>query len=73
MRVSRHVFTEVSLTAVFRWKENGKRRQTSRKFFQTINPFNTKPDGTPKTRSDIMAELEQQRNAWLAEKARELG
>ena len=73
MRVSRHVFTEVSLTAVFRWKENGKRRQTSRKFFQTINPFNTKPDGTLKTRSDIMAELEQQRDAWMAEKARELG
>lgn len=35
-------------------------KRTSKKMikaYQTLNPFNRKPDGTPKNRSDIYAEL----------------
>ena len=64
MRVN---FEEVSIKATRRWTdENGKKRQQTRKFFQTINPFNNGADGLPKSRDQIMSELQAEKTAWLA-------
>lgn len=63
----RYTFDEVSVKATKRWTdESGKKRQQTRNFFQTINPFNKNEDGTIKTRDQIMAEIKAERNAWLA-------
>lgn len=63
----RYRFDEVAIKGVKRWTdETGKKRQQTRKFFQTINPFNTNEDGTQKTRDQIMAEIKAERDAWLA-------
>ncbi len=60
-------FEEVSIKATRRWTdENGKKRQQTRKFFQTINPFNKGADGLPKSRDQIMSELQAEKAAWLA-------
>lgn len=65
----RVVFEEVKIKGVRRWKdENGKPRQQTRIFLQTINPFNKLPDGTRKDRQTIMAELLAERKDWLAER-----
>ena len=62
----RFTFEEVSLKATYRWAdEDGKRRQKTKRFMQTLNPFNKNADGTLKTRSQIMAELSAQRDSWL--------
>ena len=60
-------FDEVSVTATKRWKEDGKPRQKTKKFYQTINPFNKNTDGSAKTRQQIMVEIVAQRQAWLDE------
>lgn len=63
----RYTFDEVSVKATKRWTdESGKKRQQTRNFFQTINPFNKNEDGTIKTRDQIMAEIKAERNVWLA-------
>jgi hypothetical protein len=60
-------FEEVSLRARKRWKDaDGKRHQETKKFFQTMNPFNKAADGWPKTRYQIMEELMTEREFWLA-------
>lgn len=65
MRYTRH-FEEVSITAVKRWKdETGKKRQETRKFYQTLNPYNKNADGTPKSCEQILTELKAERDAWL--------
>lgn len=65
---TRITFDEVCIRGVRRWTdENGKRRQETRKFSQTINPFNRNADGTIKTREEIMKELIAKRDAWLKE------
>jgi hypothetical protein len=61
----RVTFDKVSIKAKRVWRENGKRRQETREFWQTINPFNKNDDGTRKTREQIMAELHAERLAWL--------
>ena len=67
--MARFRFDEVCIraTRVRKDAETGKRRQESRKFWQTINPFNRMPDGRVKTRDDILDELRAERDAWLAE------
>jgi hypothetical protein len=45
----------------------GKKAARSMKFSQTINPFNKMPDGTKKTRHDILAELRIQVAEWRKE------
>lgn len=68
MGTVRYRFAEVSIKAVRRWVDaDGKKRQQTRKFFQTINPFNKNADGTQKTRDQIMVELKAQRDEWLKE------
>lgn len=66
MRVT---FEEVSATATRRWKDpgTGKSKQETKRFFQTVNPFNKDPDGSLKTRSQIQAEVNAEAAAWLKE------
>jgi len=62
----RYVFEEVSVKATKRWKDDtGKMRQQTKKFCQTINPYNKNKDGTCKTRQQITVEITQARDAWL--------
>jgi hypothetical protein len=62
----KHVFQEVAITATKRWVDaSGKRRQQTKKFFQTINPYNKGKDGMPKTREQILTEIAADRAAWM--------
>lgn len=61
-------FREVSIKATRKWKENGKRKQETKTFFQTMNPFNKMPDGTLKCYDQIMKEILEARDKWLAER-----
>ena len=64
MRVN---FNEVWIKATKRWTdENGKKRQKTKKFYQTLNPFNRDADGNPKSREQIMSEIMAERAEWLA-------
>lgn len=63
MRVT---FSEVAVKATRRWvDEEGVKRQQTRKFFQTISPFNLNKDGGYKDREQIMREITAERDAWL--------
>lgn len=64
--MTRISFEEVRLKGIRRWKENGKPRQETRVFMQTINPFNRDADGLPKTREQIERELLAERAEWIA-------
>lgn len=68
MRITTH-YQKVAVKGVHRWKdpETGRPRQRTKEFFQTINPFNKMPDGTPKSYAQILKEVEAERDAWLAE------
>jgi len=61
-------FQEVRLYATKSVKcpDCGKRLKRSRKFYQTMNPFNKLPDGTVKSADDIYRELRAQAKAWEA-------
>lgn len=51
-------FEEVSIRGLRRWKDaTGKWHQETRKFWQTINPYNTNAAGEPKSREEITGEL----------------
>jgi len=59
-------FQEVAIRGVRKWKNaEGKWRQETKKFFQTINPFNLR-NGVPKTAAQIREELIAEREAWYA-------
>jgi hypothetical protein len=59
-------FEEVKVKGVRRWVDGeGKKRQQTRTFSQTINPFNKLPDGTIKDRGTIYKEICAERNAWM--------
>lgn len=60
-------FQEVALKGVHKWKDpvTGRPRQTTKKFFQTISPFNTNAKGDVKSRDEILRELTVERDAWL--------
>jgi hypothetical protein len=61
----RVVFEEVSVRATKRWVDDGKKHQQTRKFSQTISPFNKRADGSQKNREQITAEITAQRDNWL--------
>lgn len=63
----RYIFPEVRLKATRCWTdaETGRRRQKTKTFSQTINPFNKAADGSQKDRNAIMDELRIKRDAWL--------
>jgi hypothetical protein len=66
-RTVRYTYEKVWIKAVKRWTDaSGKKRQKTREFSQTLNPYNKKADGSVKTRRDIMDEIEAQRKEWLA-------
>lgn len=61
-------FQEVKVKATRRWTDaQGKKRQQTRTFMQTVNPFNKNANGTPKSREEIMVELRAERDGWLLE------
>lgn len=64
---TRYTFDKVEIKGTRRWKENGKKRQQTKVFMQTLNPFNKNSDGTVKTREQIMEQLLTARDAWLKE------
>lgn len=62
----RYVFQEIAVRGTRRWTdETGKKRQQTKKFFQTLNPFNRNAAGLPKTSSEIRQEITTERDAWL--------
>lgn len=64
----RYVFEVVSHSVTKRWVDAaGKKRQQTRKFEQTINPYNRAADGLPKSREQIRVEIYAQGEAWLKE------
>lgn len=69
----RITFDEIKVTAKRVWTENGKRRQQTKTFMQTVNPFNKNADGTRKTREQIYAELMNERKEWLSSQAKTKG
>lgn len=61
-------FQEISTKATKRYTdENGKRKQQTKKFYQTLSPFNKNPDGSVKTSDQIWKEIIAERDAWLAD------
>ena len=68
MRVN---FQEVALKATKRWTDaSGKKRQQTKKFWQTISPFNKAADGSPKSREQVMQEIKAQRDEWMKQEPR---
>lgn len=67
-RAWRRKTSEVAVKATKRWTdpETGKKRQQTKKFWQTISPFNKNEDGSVKTREQILNEIKAKRDAWLA-------
>lgn len=64
-------FREVAIRGTHRWKDTeGKWHQQTRRFWQTLSPFNRDADGDPKSAAQIMAEIQQERIAWLGERRR---
>jgi predicted unusual protein kinase regulating ubiquinone biosynthesis (AarF/ABC1/UbiB family) len=45
----------------------GRTLKRSRKFWQTLSPFNKKASGELKSRDEIYEELTAERKAWIAE------
>jgi nitroimidazol reductase NimA-like FMN-containing flavoprotein (pyridoxamine 5'-phosphate oxidase superfamily) len=68
MRTITTRYEEVSVKGTKRWKDsNGKWHQKTKKFWQTISPFNLK-DGRSKDYSEILREVIVERDEWLKEK-----
>lgn len=61
-------FEVVRVKATKKWNENGKRRQETREFSQTINPWNINKNGQPKTRQEIWIEINAAQKEWLEAK-----
>lgn len=63
MRVT---FARVVVKATFRWTdEAGKKKQVTKVFEQTVNPFNKNRFGEVKSAQEIRVELNAQRDLWL--------
>lgn len=62
----RITFDEIAIRETVTWKDpgTGRKRQMTRKFFQTVNPFNRGSDGEPKARAQIRDELRREANLW---------
>ena len=58
-------FEVVSIKATRRWIENGRKRQETKTFMQTVNPYNLNAAGLVKTRGEIEGELLAERKEWL--------
>ena len=61
----RLTFNEIGLTFTKRFRCACGRRLTKRKrFYQTMNPYNTGADGRPKLGGDIIREVRQEGRKW---------
>ena len=59
-------FEEVSIKATRRWIDSdGKKRQQTKKFYQTLNPHNRNSEGNPKSRQQIIEEIKAERDEWI--------
>ena len=58
-------FQEIKIRGVRRWIENGKRKQETKVFMQTLNPFNKNAAGIIKSSVEILDELRAERGTWL--------
>lgn len=64
----RYDFTMVQVKGKRVWKDaDGKRREETKVFHQTINPFNRNADGNIKTQEEIIREITIQRDRWMAQ------
>lgn len=61
----KYMFETVSTKRTHRWKENGKNRQETREFSQTVNPFNKNKKGKVKTYAEILDEINEEADVWL--------
>lgn len=59
-------FEEISIIHTKRWVDEitGKKRQKTKKFWMTLNPFNKNPDGSARTSRDIYRELDKKKKEW---------
>lgn len=58
-------FEKVAIKRTKKWKDpDGKRRQLTKEFCQTINPFNKNAKGLLKTRQEIIEELSEEAKRW---------
>lgn len=59
-------YKAIEIKATKKWTdENGKKRQKTKTFYQTLNPFNKNSDGTVKSREQILIEIEAEKESWL--------
>jgi len=61
-------FEEISIKATRKWIDpsTGKKRQETKKFWQTMSPFNKDEHGVTKNGIQIMNEIRAERDTWLA-------
>lgn len=64
--ITRYTFDEISIKRTKRYTDaDGKKRQKTRKFSQTLNPFNRNRDGSLKNYDQIMEEITKEADAWM--------
>ena len=65
-------FEEIKTKRTKRWTdEDGKKRQKTKTFSQTLNPFNKNKNGTLKTRQQIWDEINIEADKWLSKNTKE--
>ena len=69
----RITFDEVSVKRTFRWIDpaTGRARQETKKFFQTVSPFNRTASGEIKSREQIRFEITREADLWMLRKENE--
>ena len=68
MNTITYIYQEVSIKGKKLGKcKCGKRLSRKNTFTQTINPFNKNNDGEVKNRSEILVELQKEREEWMKE------
>ncbi|WP_321967102.1 hypothetical protein [Burkholderia cepacia] len=62
----RITFTEIVVHETVRWRDPLTRRwrRRTKKFWQTVSPFNTGTNGLPKSREQIRREVEREARLW---------
>lgn len=63
-------FDEISVKRKKKFVDaDGNKRQKTKKFFQTLSPFNKTVHGLPKTVAQIQDEITREADAWMASDA----
>jgi hypothetical protein len=61
-----YTFEKVSIKRKRSYRDSeGKKRQKTKEFYQTLNPFNKTKDGKLKTESQIRVEIEAEAKKWM--------